>query len=150
MMFHSKDDFNIFMQNLGVCVILNLEFQTDGDAMIILKAINDSSSHLVAVFAESDTYVREMLHQKFALHPAWNDLVFVFNRYWPAMFMAHLGLGKTGNWTTNHLAKSLSFRPSNSSVPAFINYLERLSLNDSMNPFLPEYYQVGGRLCSLF
>ena len=129
-------------------MIANYEFETDGSVRVILDSIERSSTKVVAVFADPDQYIPEMLQLKENINPQ-NNIVFISSRYWE---LERMGLTRRYPESTAIATNSLSFRLADSTVADFMNYLGGLTLPDSSNPWLPEYYQVGfsGVCCVLF
>ena len=115
---------------MGYCVIASYEFETDGSVDVILRSIRSSTTQVVAVFADPDRNVPEMLQR---LSSA--NIIFISNRYWQT---DRMGLRTNPSVVTN----SLSFRLTDPTVGDFLTYLNGLSLSTSKNPWLPEYYQV--------
>lgn len=118
---------------MGICLISNYEFETDGTTTIILDSIINSTTEIVAVFSEPDQYIKEMLQIKES--PKYANLIFVSNRWWNLTQM-----GRT--LPTNVVNRTLAFQHLNPTLEGFMNYLQGLRLETSNNPWLPEYYQV--------
>lgn len=119
-------------------MIADYEFETDGAVNMIMDSVLASTTQVVAVFADPDRYVPEMLQYKETLNPD-PTLIFISNRYW---HLDRMGLTKVfPNIVT--ASNSLSFRLASSDVGSFVTYLRNLTLSTSTNPWLPEYYQVG-------
>ena len=133
----------LFPQDMGYCVVASYEFETDGSVDVILDSILRSTTQVVAVFADPDRYIPEMirLKEKVRNRP---DVIFISNRYWNT---DRMGLTNIPSVTNSVVTKSLSFRLADSNVDAFVTYLNGLTLSASDNPWLPEYYQVCYRFC---
>ncbi|XP_076434694.1 uncharacterized protein LOC143274691 [Babylonia areolata] len=130
----TRDRFRDYLKDMGICVIANLEFETDGSVDIILSSINDSTTQVVAVFADPDQYVEGMLQRKEDLYPN-NNVIFIANRFWDLQHMKLRGTPPT-------IPNSISFRRVNPTVADFVTYLEGLTIAGSDNPWLVEYYQA--------
>lgn len=125
--------FYYIFQDYGICVIASFEFETDGTIEIILKSISESTTQFVAVFSEPDQYIPEMLQYK--NDHLTSDIIFISNRWWD--------LQRLGFASKNVVYRSMAFRLQDPTVTGFIRYLENLSLTNTTNPWLPEYYEVG-------
>ncbi|KAK7087416.1 hypothetical protein V1264_021473 [Littorina saxatilis] len=133
----TRDRFREYLKDLGICVIADYEFETDGAVNMIMDSVLASTTQVVAVFADPDRYVPEMLQYKETLNPD-PTLIFISNRYW---HLDRMGLTKVfPNIVT--ASNSLSFRLASSDVGSFVTYLRNLTLSTSTNPWLPEYYQA--------
>lgn len=87
----------------------------------------------MAVFSEPDQYIPEMLQYK--NDHLTSDIIFISNRWWD--------LQRLGFASKNVVYRSMAFRLQDPTVTGFIRYLENLSLTNTTNPWLPEYYEVG-------
>lgn len=125
---------------MGYCVIASYEFETDGSVDVILNSILNSTTQVVAVFADPDRNIPEMIRLKERIRNN-PDVIFISNSYWNT---DRMGLTNNPTVRTSVVTNSLSFRLADSTVDAFVTYLSGLRLSTSDNPWLPEYYQVCG------
>lgn len=80
----SRDSVRVFReyaQGLGICIGASYEFKTDGDARQILNYILQSTTKVVAVFADPDKNIRELLDEKMGNTDA-TDIIFIANNAW--------------------------------------------------------------------
>ncbi|XP_067683866.1 uncharacterized protein [Haliotis asinina] len=133
----SRDEFRKLAKEEGVCLLNSYEFGTDGSMDIILKSINESSTQVVVVFTEPDSYVSELLRAKQRLYPT-NHIVFIANRRW-TLPSDITRLQLTINQT---VLNSITFNFNSPPVPAFTTYLgSKRPIMSNPNPWFREYYE---------
>ncbi|KAK6192475.1 hypothetical protein SNE40_003935 [Patella caerulea] len=124
----TRDAYREYLKAYGICILSSYEFGTDGSNSLILNSMNQSSTHVVAVFAEPGMYIERFLQDKAAMY-AGVKFVFISNRRFTVR-------------TSAAVDRSFSFDMNTPTIAQFETYLRNRRQNDLVNnPWFREYFE---------
>lgn len=119
------DQFRMYAEDHGICIGASYEFDTDGTVDQLLKYVNESSTRVVAVFAEPDMYISDLIQQT----PRSSKFVYLTNYHWeiPAISDFHV----------------IMFYLNSPTIEQFREYLKKQEpMVMKHNPWFNEYYEA--------
>lgn len=130
----AMEKFRMYAKDAGICIGASYEFVTDGDMNTLISYIEQSSTRVVAVFADPDRYIEELLDAKLA-DPRVANIVFLSNRHWdgPTLSISRRPLANT----------AMTFGMDVPRIDELRQYLSSLlPLSYDKNPWFSEAYQA--------
>lgn len=132
----SLDKFREYLKAEGICIGASYEFVTDGTMEQLIQYIVSSTSRVVAVFADPDRYIEDLLKAKIANNAASN-IIFMANRVWSNPMISNVPLNLLA-----YAERTLMFGMSQSPISEFRNYLSTKYPNTyTDNPWFYDFYQ---------
>lgn len=128
----SRDLFRKYLTSFGICIVASYEFETDGSMDVIMRDIDETQTQIVAVFAESNTYMQDFLDARRRATNT-NRLTYVANRPWGAFTQR--------SPYSIELGDSVFFDVSAPSINEFRSYLDSRQVVNSNNPWLSSIYE---------
>ncbi|KAH9518674.1 hypothetical protein Btru_005958 [Bulinus truncatus] len=126
----SRDLFRQYLEGYGICITDSFEFQTDGSVSVILDSIIASATDVVAVFAEPDRYIDDLLSAKKMNYPQ-TRLMFVANRQW----------GQAARNYKDQVQQAVLFDLKQPTIADFITFLGAKDIVSNSNPWFKEILQ---------
>ncbi|XP_061163158.1 uncharacterized protein LOC133172311 isoform X1 [Saccostrea echinata] len=132
----SLEKFREYAKAEGICIGASYEFVSDGTMNQLIDYIVKSTSRVVAVFADPDRYIEDLLRAK-SINNAAANIIFMANRVWSNPMIS--------NVPSNLLAfaeRSLMFGMPQVPISEFRNYLSNKYPNTyKENLWFYDYYQ---------
>ncbi|CAG5123321.1 unnamed protein product, partial [Candidula unifasciata] len=124
----SRDLFRKYLAEYGICIVASYEFVTDGSMNAIVSNIDNAQTQLVAVFAEPEMYINDLLAAK-NNDVQDNPFVYISNRPW-----------KFAPLQTIRVVNSVFFDLNAPTIAEFKTYLDSRRIGNT-NPWFSEIYQ---------
>lgn len=132
----SLDKFREYLKAEGICIGASYEFVTDGTMEQLIQYIVSSTSRVVAVFADPDRYIEDLLKAKITNNAASN-IIFMAKRVWSNPMISNVPLNLLA-----YAERTLMFGMSQSPISEFRNYLSTKYPNTyTDNPWFYDFYQ---------